>query len=76
MSLKHYRELADLTQKQLAALSGIKQQTISLIERSTNPNIELKTARALVLALQKKVACELDQVFPDSGSESAAPVAA
>lgn len=73
MSLKHYRELSKLTQQQLAALSGVKQQAISLIERSPSPNVELKTARALVSALQKHVACDLDQVFPDNGLSTAAP---
>lgn len=76
MSLKKYRERAKLTQQDLAALSGVKQQTISLIERSDRPNVELRTARALVAALQGRISCELDQVFPDGDAQKLDPAAA
>ena len=73
MSLLKYRKAANLTQQELAQASGVTQQVISLIERSPAPNVELKTARALIAALNQKVTCSIDEVFPMPYSEHIEP---
>jgi len=73
MSLLAYRKKAQLSQRELARMSGVTQQLVSLIERSDSPNVELKTARAFVRALNTRVKCSLDQVFPSEGKRSADP---
>lgn len=66
MSLKLYREKAGLTQKQLEELSGVKQVTISKLERGDSEAPTLSVARKLVSGLIKSGITDvtIDQVFP------------
>jgi transcriptional regulator with XRE-family HTH domain len=69
-SVRNIRELQELSQNELAGLTGIPQSTISAIERS---RVNLGVERAKVLARALKVHPAV-LVFPgwDVGRESAA----
>ena len=49
--LKSARKIKDLKQKELEAMSGIPQNTISRIELGKNPEISTRTLAALARAL-------------------------
>ena len=49
--LKSVRKIKDLKQKELEAMSGIPQNTISRIELGKNPEISTRTLAALARAL-------------------------
>lgn len=63
--LKEYRERAELSQAKLADISGVKQQTISLIESGERPNPGIETVAALARAL----GCTLDELHVDVREE-------
>lgn len=74
MFLKDFRELANLTQAELARASGVSQQLISHIETGHRSPAELglDRARAIVAALVESGAtCALDDVFPPRSVEAA-----
>ncbi len=63
--LKEYREKANLSQRELARLSGVAQPFICRMETGWSEDIGLRVARRLVLGLNRaKVKCKLDDVFP------------
>ena len=53
--LRQERERKNLSQAELARLSGIKQQTISLIESGDRKNPGIETLNALAIALECSV---------------------
>ena len=67
--LRQEREKKGLSQTELARLSGVKQQNISMIESGDRKNPGIETLNALAVAL----GCDLRDLYkPDSGRESAA----
>jgi predicted transcriptional regulator len=73
MNLKHYREEAGVTQKQLEDMSGVKQATISKLERGDSLIPTLSVARRIVEGLKRSGIKDItiDKVFP-SKTDSAA----
>lgn len=57
--LKEKREELKLTQEQLAKLSNVSRQTISLLENNALENVESKTMLKLALALN----CDVGDIF-------------
>lgn len=57
------RKERGLTQQELAALSGVSQQSISLIERDPNSNPGIRTVNALARAMGL---CLMDVFQPDT----------
>ncbi|MBR1540722.1 MAG: helix-turn-helix domain-containing protein [Clostridia bacterium] len=53
--VKEFREEAGLSQEELANMSGVSRNTISLIETAANPNVTYKIMYRLANALKKKV---------------------
>lgn len=72
MSLKTYRQKADLTQLQLAEAAGVSQSQITHLECGRRANISLGQARAIVRALNDRgVVCSVDKVFPYEEAKAA-----
>lgn len=67
-NVKTIRKKKNMTQMELAASSGVKQTTISDIERGVIKSPTLDTARALSKALGAK----LERVFPPTEAERVA----
>ncbi len=63
--LKMFRELAGLTQGELARKAGINRPTISAVESGKQVNVNVFTARSLARALE----ISLDMLVGDSESE-------
>lgn len=59
IALMSVRQSKGLTQKQLADLSGVTQQNISLIERGQNPNVGILT----LVALARGLGCSLEDLY-------------
>lgn len=64
--IKHYRELAGLTRKELAAIIGVHFSAVGHYEDGRRaPSLEM--SRKLVAVLNKRgTDCSLDDVFPPS----------
>lgn len=61
--LRQEREKKGISQTELARLSGVKQQTISLIENGDSKNPGIETLHGLAVALD----CDLRDLYvPDS----------
>ena len=61
--LRQEREKKGISQTELARLSGVKQQTISLIENGESKNPGIETLHGLAVALE----CDLLDLYrPDS----------
>ena len=63
--LKMFRELAGLTQGELARRAGINRPTITALENGRQLDVTLETARRLARALK----ISLDRLVGDSESE-------
>ena len=63
--LQVVREQKKLTQKRLAEISNVPQQTISAIESGQRKNPGIMTVRKLAEALQ----CGVDDIFPQNEIE-------
>ncbi len=57
--LRQEREKKGLSQTELARLSGVKQQSISMIERGEQKNPGIETLNALAVALR----CDLRDLY-------------
>lgn len=66
MNLRNLREQAGITQTELQKLSGVRQVTISKIERGGSEMPTLDTARKLVQGLRKAgiKGITVDSIFP------------
>lgn len=54
--VKHYRELAGLTQEELSEKSEVSRNTISALETGSNTNVTYDTMIKIARALNEKVA--------------------
>ena len=64
--LKQKREEKGLNQTELARMSGVKQQTISMIESGDRKNPGIETMNALAVALK----CDLQDLYkPEARKE-------
>lgn len=54
--VKHYRELAGLTQEELSEKSDVSRNTISSLETGSNTNVTYDTMIKIARALNEKVA--------------------
>lgn len=67
--LRQEREKKGLSQTELARLSGVKQQNISMIESGERKNPGIETLNALAMALE----CDLRDLYkPEARKEDAA----
>lgn len=73
MNLVSFRKKTGKTQTELEALSGVKQATISKIERGDSEDLKLSTARKLVAGLKKAgmKKITLDLLFPENKNPAA-----
>ncbi len=54
--VKHYRELAGLTQEELSGKADVSRNTISSLETGSNTNVTYDTMIKIARALNEKVA--------------------
>lgn len=67
--LKQERERKGISQTELARLSGVKQQSISMIEQGKQKNPGIETLNALAVAL----GCDLRDLYVPDGAVAARP---